>query len=261
MNIPDSQIAVTLFNLRDFCQTESDLDRTLDRLCEIGYKAVQVSAVPLPAEVIRKQLDKHELFCCATHENGQMLFADDLSPVIDRLQTLNCDFAALGAPAVEYRQDAAGVKELIRIFNKQGARLKEAGIQMGYHNHDFEFEKFPGLEKTMMDTFYDETDPSCVFAEIDMHWVTRGGGSPVYWINKVAGRMPVAHFKDCTMYQGAPRFCEIGEGNLDWKAIIEACRATNVRWYSIEQDQPFPGRDIFESVKISFNNLRAMGVK
>lgn len=63
------------------------------------------------------------------------------------------------------------------------------------------------------------------------------------------------------MYQGAPRFCEIGEGNLDWKAIIEACRATNVRWYSIEQDQPFPGRDIFESVKISFNNLRAMGVK
>ena len=69
MKMPDSQIAVTLFNLREYCKTESDLDRTLDRVCEIGYQAVQVSAVPLPAEVIKKQLDKHALFCCATHEN------------------------------------------------------------------------------------------------------------------------------------------------------------------------------------------------
>ena len=260
MNIPDSQIAVTLYNLRDYCQTESDLDRTLDRICEIGYKAVQVSGTPLDAAVIRRQLDRHELYCCATHE-GALIMADDLKPLIDRMQTLGCDFTALGAPAVEYRQDAEGVRKLIQIFNKQGAILKEAGIQLGYHNHHFEFEKFPGLEKTMMDTFYDDTDPSCVYAEIDVHWVTRGGSSPVRWIHKVAGRMPVIHFKDFTIYNGEPRFCEIGEGNLDWAAILEACRATNVRWYSIEQDEPFPGRDIFESMKISYNNLRAMGVK
>ena len=261
MNIPDSQIAVTLYNLRDYCKTESDLDRTLDKVCDIGYKAVQVSGTPLPADVIRKQLDKHDLFCCATHEGGQMIFADDLSPLIDRMQTLGCDFTALGAPDVKYRQEVNGVKELIALFNKQAPRLKEAGIRLGYHNHHFELEKFPGLEKTMLDTFYDETDSSCVCAEIDVHWVTRGGGSPVYWINKVAGRMPVVHFKDCTIYHGEPRYCEVGEGNLDWAAILEACRKTNVRWYSIEQDDPFPGRDIFESIKISFNNLRAMGVK
>ena len=58
-----------------------------------------------------------------------------------------------------------------------------------------------------------------------------------------------------------PVYCEIGEGNLEWNKIIQACRDTKVRWYSIEQDEPFPGRDIFESVKISFNNLKAMGVK
>lgn len=43
MKAPDSQIAVTLYNLRDYCQTESDLDRTLDKVCAIGYQAVQVS--------------------------------------------------------------------------------------------------------------------------------------------------------------------------------------------------------------------------
>ena len=58
-----------------------------------------------------------------------------------------------------------------------------------------------------------------------------------------------------------PAFCEIGEGNLDWPAIIEACRETGVRWYSIEQDALFQNRDIFDSIKISFDNLKAMGVK
>ena len=30
MKAPDSQIAVTLYNLRVYCKTESDLDKTLD---------------------------------------------------------------------------------------------------------------------------------------------------------------------------------------------------------------------------------------
>ena len=53
----------------------------------------------------------------------------------------------------------------------------------------------------------------------------------------------------------------IGEGNLDWGGILLACRETGVRWYSIEQDALFKDRDIFESIRISYNNLRAMGVK
>ena len=68
MKAPDTQIAVTLYNLRDYCKTESDLDKTLDKVCEIGYQAVQVSGTPLAADVIKRQLDRHNLFCCATHE-------------------------------------------------------------------------------------------------------------------------------------------------------------------------------------------------
>ena len=81
MQAPDSQIAVTLYNLREFCKTESDLDRTLDKVCAIGYQAVQVSGVQLPADVIKKQLDKHNLFCCASHDGQAALTADDLSHI------------------------------------------------------------------------------------------------------------------------------------------------------------------------------------
>ena len=176
MKAPDSQIAVTLYNLRDYCQTESDLDRTLDKVCAIGYQAVQVSGTPLAADVIRKQLDKHNLFCCATHENLQTI-SGDVAPLIDRLQTLECDFTALGAPPEEYRTTVEGVARLVKIFNEQGAKLMEKGIRLGYHNHHFEFIRLPGTKKTMLETFYDDTDSRCVSAEIDVHWVTRGGGS------------------------------------------------------------------------------------
>ena len=90
MNIPDSQIAVTLYNLREFCKTESDLDSTLDKLCEIGYQAVQVSGVPLEPAVIKKQLDKHNLYCCATHDSLAMI-NEDTQKLIDKMHTLECN--------------------------------------------------------------------------------------------------------------------------------------------------------------------------
>lgn len=73
--------------------------------------------------------------------------------------------------------------------------------------------------------------------------------------------MPVCHFKDFAWVNGSGVFCEIGEGNLDWPEIIRACNETGVRWFSIEQDRTFMDRDIFESIKISFDNLKAMGVR
>lgn len=260
MNIPDTQIAVTLYNLRDYCKTESDMDRTFDKICEIGFQAIQVSGTQLPAETIRKQMDKHGLYCCATHESADSLFADDIQPTIDRLNTLGCNFTALGGPPPEYR-NKFGLEKVCDLFNRQGEKFLAAGIKLGYHNHHFEFGKYPGMTRTVIETFYENTDPAKVFAEIDVHWVTRGGSDPVLWINKVAGRMPVMHIKDFAIVNTDPVFCEIGEGNLNWPAIFAAAEATGVRWYSIEQDMPFPGRDIFDSMRISYNNLKAMGIK
>lgn len=259
MDLPDSQIAVTLFNLRDYCKTESELDATLDKLCEIGYKAVQVSCVPLEPAVIKKQLDKHGLVCCATHD-GLAMINEDTQKLIDKMHTLECDFVALGAPPLDYVKDKAKFDELINIFNTKGPELLAAGIKLGYHNHHFEFVHMEP-HKPALEYFYEKTCSKCVFSELDVHWVQRGGANPETWIRKLAGRIPVIHFKDFAMIEMNPVFCEIGEGNLEWNKIIQACRDTGIRWYSIEQDAPYPGRDIFESMKISYNNLRAMGVK
>ena len=261
MQIPDSKIAVTLYNLRAHCQSESDLAATLEKVANMGYQAVQVSGVPLEAEVIRKQLDAFGLYCCATHENLATISGDP-KVIIDKLQTLGCDFTALGSPGGDI--DASSMEkavELAEIFKRQGDILGEAGIKLGYHNHHFEFTHIAGTRKTMLETIMDLTVGHNVYSELDVHWVTRGGGSPAAWIRKLAGRISVIHFKDFALVERQPVFCEIGEGNLDWPEILKACEETGVRWYSIEQDKEFPGRNIFDSIKISIDNLKSWGVK
>ena len=197
MQIPDSKIAVTLYNLREYCKTESDLAETLEKVANMGYKAVQISGVPLPADVIRKQLDNAGLYCCATHESLAAVSGDP-KEIIDKLQTLGCDFAALGSPGGSDFEVSSleKISELADLFKRQGDILGEAGIKLGYHNHSFEFAHVSGSRKTMLETFMDLTVGHNVYSELDVHWVARGGGSPVAWINKFAGRISVIHFKD-----------------------------------------------------------------
>ncbi len=254
----ETQIAVTLFNLREFCKTAEDLDQTLGKLVKIGYGAVQVSAVSLPPEVIREKLDRHGLICCATHESFDDI-KNNIEKLANKLDTLGCKYAALGAAPLDMRTPE-GYAELAKLFNERGAYLKSRGIQLGYHNHQFEFDHC-GTDKTMLEYFYELTDPELVCAELDVHWTTRGGGNPAQWLKRYKGRVPVIHVKDFTIIGSDPVFCEIGTGNLDWKGIFAAAAESGVRWFSIEQDQPFKDRDLFESMKISFDNMRKMGIK
>ena len=63
---------------------------------------------------------------------------------------------------------------------------------------------------------------------------------------------------DMSVFFNTVQFAEIGEGNLDFKAIIEACERTGVKYLPIEQDDTY-GRDPFESLQISMDNLKALG--
>jgi len=258
MKEPDTKIALTLYSLRDYCKTKEDLDSTLKKVRAIGYQAVQVSGVPLSPEVIKELTDKHGLFICASHEGLDPL-RNDFDSLVTKLKTLECDFTALGYPGDAFTTDPVEAGKLIAELDEYGRRFARESIRFGYHNHELEFA--PAGEGLFIDRLYNETDSATFFAEIDVHWVQRGGQNPAGWIRKVAGRMPVCHFKDFTVSGREPRFCEVGEGNLNWPEIIRACEETGVRWYVVEQDEPIGGKDIFQSVEISYQNLKKMGVQ
>jgi sugar phosphate isomerase/epimerase len=266
MNVPDTQIAVQLYNFRDHCKTQADLANTLKQISDIGYRAVQMVDLgpDMPVEAVAALLEENDLYCCSTHEMMPD-YTDHFERTVHTQRTYGCalSFLAIAINAEYY--SAEGTKALAAELNQIGRKLKDQGIGFGYHNHHVEFARF--TDKTMLEELVDNTDPELVAFEIDVHWVQRGGGSPVEWIKNVAGRIPVVHFKDYSIVSGEtffdtqPAFSEIGEGNLHWEGILAACRDANVRWYVTEQDQPMPGRSIFESARISYQNMVSMGLK
>jgi len=66
--------------------------------------------------------------------------------------------------------------------------------------------------------------------------------------------MGVIHFKDMAIVNDQQVFAEIGNGNLEWEPIIQACRDTGIEWVAIEQDT-CPG-DPFDSLKQSYEYLK-----
>jgi sugar phosphate isomerase/epimerase len=252
----DTVLAAQLYTLRDFLKTPDDIARTLPKVAALGYRAVQLSALgPIDPRELKQILDRAGLAVCATHTSYERL-RDDLDAVVEEHQILGCKYIAIGGLPQEYRS-AEGYHRFAREASEVARRMKERGLTFGYHNHSFELENFDG--KTGLEILYSESDPMAFTAEIDTYWIQHGGGDPAWWIRRVAGRSPLVHLKDMVMRGREQLMAEVGEGNLNWPAILQACREAGVEWYIVEQDTC--QRDPFESLGISLRNLQAMGLQ
>jgi len=251
-----SQIACQLYTLRDFCKTAPDLAVTVKKVKAAGYDAVQVSGVgPIPAAEIKKICADAGIVICATHEPGKTII-EEPQQVIDRLGALGTIYTAYPWPHW-MPGNLAEVQRFAADLHKSGAVLRKAGMVLTYHNHAHEFRKFGG--KTMLDWIYDAGDPCDLQGEPDMFWVQSGGGDPVGWCERLYRRLPLVHLKDYGIdAENKPATLEIGQGNLDWAAIIAAAGRSGCQWYIVEQDNCY-GRDPFESVAISRKFLADLG--
>jgi sugar phosphate isomerase/epimerase len=257
--MPRTQIAAQLYTLRDFIKTPDDIARSMERVRALGYEAVQISGMgPIAPGDCRKIMDDNGLEVAATHISFEQM-RDETERVIEEHQILGCKYPAIGGLPGEYREDGAeGYARFAREATEVARKLAEGGLTFGYHNHSFELEKFGA--RTGLQILYEDSDPTYVTGEIDTYWVQHGGGDPAYWIRKLKGRMFLVHFKDMCMVRGEQRYAEVGEGNLNWPNILEACKCTGVEWYIVEQDLCYE-RDPFDSLKLSLDNMRAWGLK
>ena len=151
-------------------------------------------------------------------------------------------------------------------------KLKEHGIDLYYHNHHVEFVKYDG--QYLLDIIRDNT--RTLGFELDIHWIHRGGENPVAFIRKYDGRIRLLHLKDYRIgevrmpegpfdaakfmqaFYGIVEFAEVGEGTLPVKECIQAGLEGGSEYFLIEQDDTY-GRDPFDSLRISRDNLIAMG--
>ncbi len=251
-----SVIGAQLYTLRDYLKTPEDIAKSLKKVREIGYEAVQISGMgPIDTRELKKILDGEGLKVCATRTSFPQL-QNEFEKVIEDQKILECDFTAVGSMPEEY-QNEEGYRRFAKEATEIARKLKEEEIIFGYHNHSFEFQKYG--DKVGLEILFDESDPDLVTAELDTYWVQHGGADPIAWIKKLSGRIYHIHLKDMAIVGRQQVMAEVGEGNLNWPGILAACKEAGVKWYCVEQDKC--QRDPFESLAISLRNLKEMGLE
>ena len=250
-------LGAQLYTVRQFTQTAADLAETLKKVADIGYKAIQISAFgAVGTKEVAKMVEDNGLIVPSTHV-GWDRFLDELDEVIEEQKTWQSPHPVIPMLPREY-YTVDGLARFLDELGPVAERLAQEGMDLSYHNHNHELVRIG--EKTWLELLYEKTDPGQLKAEIDTYWIQAGGGDPAAWVQKYAGREPLLHLKDMVIVPFREvRMAEIGEGNLNWPAIMQAAADGGVEWYLVEQDTCYD-RDPFESLAISYRNLRAMGL-
>lgn len=260
-------IALQVYSVRDAC--EKDFVGTMRAVKEMGYDGVELAGLYNMESALscKKVLDEVGLELVSAHINLDLLEEDfQLS-----------DYASTGIryvaiPWMVAPKDEKELQVSIDRIRNIGLRCKARGIQLLYHNHDFEFEKING--KYILDTYYEEIPAELLNPELDTCWVNVGGENPADYIRKYAGRISVVHLKDFegskseNMYAligtdaakedsaGKFEFRPVGYGCQNIPAILEASEEVGADWLVVEQDSPSMGKSSMECAKMSIEYLK-----
>ncbi len=259
-----SKIGLQLYTLRT--DLAKDLEGTLKKVAAIGYKEVELFGYndgkffgKTPKE-FKAILDGLGLNPVSGHYGAGVQMKDQKGTLSNDWQRAVDDAAAIGQKYVNCayltdgeRKSIEDYKKYVDLFNKSGEVAKKAGLQFGYHNHDFEFKKMDGQLP------YDliaSTDPDLVKLELDLYWIVKAGLDPVDLFKKYPGRFPLWHVKD--MDKTDQSFAEVGTGSIDFKKIFDARKIAGLQHFFVEQD--VAKRPALEAIDISFKNVTKMKV-
>lgn len=242
--VPNRRIGVQLWTLRELM--DNDVAGTLEAVADAGYRNVEpFSFHGHTAEEFAKLLHDNGLRAPSMHTNIDAL-SSNVDQVLADAHTIGARYVTLGWVAPEWRTEE-GVAELTDILNHAGMAMKREGLQLVYHNHDFEFLTTFGDGRTMYETLADSTHPRLVKFQLDLYWVVAGGIEPVDVIYRYRKRIVTLHVKD---RDEDGFFADVGEGLINFAEIFDTRK---FRYYIVENDEP---DDPIESIKDSYYNLR-----
>jgi sugar phosphate isomerase/epimerase len=246
-------LALQLYTVRD--DQAADFEGTLRKVAGIGYRAVEMNGYGgMSAADLKALMSDIGLQPVSTHIALNLL-ENDAEAALTYARDLGCAYAVCPFLPRERRGDAASYRALGQVLSMAGRKARDLGLGFAYHNHDFEFERLDG--QYALDILFGATDPDLVGSEFDVYWAQYAGVNPAEYIRKLGRRCTLVHLKD--MAADADRsFAEVGEGTLDFGAIIAAAEDAGAQWYIVEQDRSYH-RPALDAVRLSLENLRAKG--
>lgn len=218
------------------------LVETLRMLANLGYSAVEgyggMMTDDLDANALKRSLDENQLSMPTCHI-GLPPIQESPDTIIDMARALGIETIYVPAvPESERTQTAAGWIALGESLEEAAKPMLDAGIQMGWHNHAFEFANTDG-DILPLDLILDAA-PS-LSLELDIAWAVIGQQGALATVNKYADRLTSAHVKDiatpgeCVDEDG---WADVGYGTMDWQSLINRLLELDVPNLVMEHDNP-----------------------
>lgn len=255
-----AKIAAITYTLRDLAQKPSDIPKVFRKVRKIGYLNIQASGgiyTQVPAAELRQIADDEGLNIIGAHVGFEEM-KKDLPAVVDQVKTYGARYVAI--PMVSPpKPSAASWKSLARQFDTLAKKFRKQKITLQYHNHAFEFEKH-GIRGGRGGVIAHEIimKNSSLQAELDVAWVARGGYDPAAYLRSLKGRADQIHAKDWGVVNNEPTWRAVGEGGLNWDAVVKAAKAAGTKMYIVEQDTCPVTNNPLKSIAISFENMMQM---
>ncbi|HVZ96382.1 MAG TPA: TIM barrel protein [Chitinophagaceae bacterium] len=217
-----------------------DLTGTLTMMSGLGYKYIEMCSpqgykdigfgplAKMPTSDLRKTIADAGLGCISCHFGFGELAEDKIDQTISfardmGLTQMICSTFWLPATAtIKDYQDSADK------LNKAAEKIKSAGMQAGFHNHDFEFHMLEG--QLIYDALMKEFDPALVKMQFQTEVINLGYKAADYF-KKYPGRFISSHLSDWTTDK---KEVPIGQGLIDWKEFFAAAKIGGVQNIFVE---------------------------
>jgi sugar phosphate isomerase/epimerase len=258
-NMYRKQIGIQLYTLRN--QINDDVKATIKAVADAGYKQVEPYGFPDANPMIEAAKDNGLAVNSSHFAWDSVVNPDDkgvppFAEILENAKQTGLTDLVIPYLADRNRNTLDDYKQLCERCNKAAEQAKQAGIQLAYHNHAFEFKPFAG-GKTGYDVMIEEFSPDMKF-EVDVFWIQVGGKDPVELIRKLKGRVSQLHLKDLNKSIDTPNygsippeaFEELGDGVIPMEPIIDVAAEAGVKYCHVEQDHsPHPIESIQQSMK------------
>lgn len=243
---PLTSVGAQLYTVREALSV--DPEGTLSAIATLGYREVEFAGYfSLAPAAWKELLDRYGLTAPAAHFHLEV-FQDTFEATLQNAVTLGHQTLVMPFTPHEFRTPD-GYRQMAEILNNAGQLAAPSGVQVAFHNHDFDFQLIPGEANLGYDILAAELDPTLVSFELDTYWIEIAGHSSVDYFQRYAGRYRLCHLKDTTPGLAME---DVGYGTLDWPAIIDAARTAGVQHFIVEHDQP---SDAFGSLQRSYGYL------
>lgn len=221
-------------------QIKQDFPGTLKQLAAVGYKSIEMCSpagyvdsgfgglVKYKGDELRRIINDAGLRCESSHF-GPGEIKERLEERIAWAKDLGLKQMILASFGLHEGAKVDDWKRAAESLNKAGEQANKAGIQMGYHNHDSEFDKMDGV--LVYDELLKTFDPKLVKLQFQVAVIRLGFKAETY-LSKYPGRYISMHLADWK--PGSDDALPVGKGIVDWPKLFAAAKTAGVRNYFAE---------------------------